>query len=452
MLHLIRRFLQSEHGVTAPIIALAMTSLVAATGASIDYARAQMVQTKLADTLDAAGLAAGATLSSQDSSKVAQNYFTVNFPAGYLGATPTPVQVALDQTQTVLSLSATASVPTIFMGMMGVNTMDVSASTEITRQSGGLELTLVMDNTGSMAGTKLANLKTAAIDLVNILFGKDETKEKLWIGLVPFSQSVNIGTDKLNMNWINKTAYNKLNWGNTSWMGCIDERSSGLDQTDDKPTTNQFDAYYWKDDANNDWITSKGVAHATGTTLGPNKYCSQRILELTNKKTDIINAINSMAAAGNTHVNVGAVWGWRMLSPNWRGIWGSTMGANSLPLDYGIPHMTKAVIMLTDGENTMDSTTRTSYGYLSEGRLGTTNASKAVTALNTRLTNVCTSMKSHGIKVYTILFDLSSTTIGTLFKNCATQPDFYFNSPTSTELHQAFRTIGDSLSNLRISK
>jgi hypothetical protein len=63
-------------------------------------------------------------------------------------------------------------------------------------------------------------------------------------------------------------------------------------------------------------------------------------------------------------------------------------------------------------------------------------------------------MKSHGIKIYTILFDVpaSNTTAINLLKNCASQADYFFLSPDSTTLNNAFKQIGDSLSNLRISK
>jgi Flp pilus assembly protein TadG len=444
-------FLRDERGVAAPIIALALTSLISATGASVDYARAQMVQTKLADTLDAAGLAAGATLSSQEPTEVAQNYFDVNFPQGYMDAQLAPLSVQENSTHTQLTLSASATIPTVFMGIVGIDTMNVDATSEITRKTGGLELTLVLDNTGSMAGSKLTSLKSASSELVNILFGENETEEKLFIGVVPFSQAVNVGPS--HTSWLNSNP-SSLFWGPASWAGCVENSATeALDTDDTPPPTQRWPVYYWADDDNNDWRRNNGQARSgLGNALGPNKGCPQEVLRMTNVKADILGSLNTMQAVGNTHVNVGAVWGWRMLSPRWRGLWGGTMDANSLPLDYGTPHMSKAVVIMTDGENTMSSTVRSAYGYLSERRLGTNNGTNAVTELNQRLTAVCNALKSHGIKVYTIMFDLNNQSVENLFRNCASDPDYYFNSPTAEELSHAFRTIGDSLSNLRISK
>lgn len=451
MIKAFRKFFADERGVAAPIIALSFMSLIAATGAAVDYARGQMVQQKLSDTLDSAGLAAGSTLSSQDPSDMVNNYFNVNFPQGYMDATLSPVTVTMNDAKDVLDLNASATVPTIFMKIMGINEMTVSAKSEITRKAGGLELVLVMDNTGSMAGSKLTALKSAATDLVDILFGSDSTKDKLWIGLVPFAQAVNIGTGY--SSWINQTDYATKNFHGVPWAGCVMARTGGLDQTDDVPTTQKFKAYYWADDSNNDWLTNKGKLNSgIGANLGPNKYCSQQITEMTNQKSTILAGINNMQARGNTHIDLGAVWGWRMISPNWRGVWGGTMAANNLPLDYGTKNMAKAVVILSDGENTMSNSVFTAFDYLSKGVLGTTNATTAVNTLNARTTAVCNAMKSHGIIVYTIMFDLSNPSVETLFRNCASRPDYYFSSPTSAELSQAFHTIGDSLSNLRISK
>jgi hypothetical protein len=315
-----------------------------------------------------------------------------------------------------------------------------------------------------MAGSKLTNMKNAASSLVNILFGSDSSKDDLWIGLVPFSQAVNIGPTRTA--WLDTTYYNTLNWGPTTWAGCTDaEYTSAQDETDTPPSaTNKYKAYYWADnDSYNNWSTTttskKGVTTTTyasgiGADLGPNAYCPQPLQIMSNLKSSVLAGIGTMQARGNTHVNLGAVWAWRMLSPRWKGQWGGAMNSNNLPLDYSTPYMNKAVVLLTDGENTMSNSVRSAYGYLSDGRLGTTNSSTAVTKLNTKLTNVCNSMKSHGIKVYTILFDVSAsqTTIVNLLKNCASQADYFFLSPDTTTLNNAFKQIGDSLSNLRISK
>ena len=48
------------------------------------------------------------------------------------------------------------------------------------------------------------------------------------------------------------------------------------------------------------------------------------------------------------------------------------MDANDLPLAYNTPRMKKAVVIMTDGANTMSAPIRTAYGFLGEGKLGST--------------------------------------------------------------------------------
>ncbi|MFY9287200.1 MAG: Flp pilus assembly protein TadG, partial [Alphaproteobacteria bacterium] len=186
---------------------------------------------------------------------------------------------------------------------------------------------------------------------------------------------------------------------------------------------------------------------------GPNLLCPQEVTRMTTNKTTLTNAINGMVADGNTVINQGLQWGWNMISPRWRGMWGGTMNSNSLPLDYHTKGMNKAVVLLTDGENTIDNMNHSAYWYLADGRLGTTSSSAAVTQLNTRTAQLCTAMKAQGIYIYTIALGTGvTTTAKNMLKACATAENYYFNSPGTAQLQTVFSAIGDSLSNLRVSK
>lgn len=448
-----KRLSKSQQGSVLAFSAVGMVALVGATGVAVDVGRGQLVESKLSSSLDAAGLAAGSSVNTTNITSEANKFLNANFQ-DYMGSHITSVSVTANADNSIITLSATATLPTTFMRIFGEETMNVAASAEVTRAISGLELALVLDNTGSMSGTKLTNLKTAALSLIDILYGSNSTVENLWIGLVPFAQTVNIGATRTA--WMDTAYTASLNWGPTSWGGCVDARTGSADTNDDPPASQLFKAYYWPDNGSyNDWIKPSGTSYYSPlnvTSLGPNKYCSQLVTPLTASKTTIVNGINAMQARGNTHINQGAAWGWRMLSPRWRGLWGGEMDANSLPLDYNTPKMNKAAIIMTDGDNTMSNSVHTAYWYLSNGKLGTTNQTTAEAQLDTRLSQICTSMKTNNIIIYTIAFGTLSSSSQTMLRNCASQPDYFFNSPTSTELQAAFNTIGDSLSNLRISK
>jgi hypothetical protein len=236
--------------------------------------------------------------------------------------------------------------------------------------------------------------------------------------------------------------------------------------TDDPPSVARFTKYYSPcNTSGNDWYgtnTSRDNCSTSGTiryhspldtTIGPNEYCAQAVQSMSSNKATILSGIATMQSGGDTHIDLGMAWGWRMLSPRWRGLWGDQMNTDSLPLDYRTALMNKVVILMTDGDNHYSSGNYTAYGYLSSGRLGTTNGTTAASRLDTRTAQVCDSLKANGVLVYTVALGTAISSAGqNLLRDCATGPSYYYNSPTTDDLRAAFHQIADSLGNLRISR
>jgi len=509
-LKIFERFARSESGMTLPLLAISLLALMGLSGIAIDVGRLQMTQSKLQFSVDAAGLAAGATVSTANADTEFTKYLNVNFGCAssspgsdcYLGSTITGHSITTDSTNTHITLSASAMMPTTFMKVFNIDNITLTANSQITRSITGLELVFVLDVTGSMSGSKLSALKAAATTLVNNLFAGEATSTdgKLWIGVVPFSQAVNIGsehTDWLYSDYVDDSTSDKtasLDWGPSgSWAGCVDSRLNGYDITDDPPSLTESDSlfgtYYWTSDnintapftitKNNIWrlykvctMNSSGAVSCNNrqycpstyvscdltayyntlstTGKGPNRYCPAEVTRMTNVSTTVNTAINALGALGNTEINAGLVWGWRMISPRWRGFWGGTMGANSLPLDYKTKGMAKAIVLLTDGQNTINNGSHGSYWFLGHGRTGSTTYPGGVNKLNEKTLDICSSIKNKGIYLYTI--GLGYDVNASLLKNCATAENYYFFSPSAGALANVFNTIGDSLSNLRVSK
>ena len=70
--------------------------------------------------------------------------------------------------------------------------------------------------------------------------------------------------------------------------------------------------------------------------------------------------------------------------------------------------------------------------------------------MNLRTAAVCDAVKAQDIIVYTITFQVSSSTVRNLMRDCATDVSNYFDSPDAATLEASFREIGRELSNLRI--
>ena len=159
---------------------------------------------------------------------------------------------------------------------------------------------------------------------------------------------------------------------------------------------------------------------------------------------------------GGTATPMGLVWGWRVLSPRWRGMWSGA--APGTPVSYDTPFMDKVIVVLTDGKNEFISrepefggSDYTAYGTISD--MGHTDIGDARDDLDDRFDRVCANAKSDGVIIYSITFGSTpDSDVRTAFENCATNPSFYFHAPTASSLEEAFETIGRQLSNLRLSR
>jgi Flp pilus assembly protein TadG len=183
---------------------------------------------------------------------------------------------------------------------------------------------------------------------------------------------------------------------------------------------------------------------------GPEKGCNiQPIQALTNQKAPVLSTINNMRADGYTHVAEGAAWGLRVLSPG-------------EPFSEGVPYsdrdITKAMVLLTDGENTFQTesnhnrSTYTAYGYLDQARLGSTNYVTAVNTQNQMLQTTCNNIKAQDIVVYSFAYNVPNATQRNLIKNCASSPEKYFDPPSNAALVRSFQQIADELRRLHLSQ
>lgn len=463
------RLIAERRGAVALLLAVAVVPLVGMVGLATDAARGWIVREKLAHALDAAGLAGGRAMLSPTRDTEIAAFFAANFPAGFLGAQVTGPSIIADLDTGELTLEARAVVPTSFVRVLGIETVDVRARAVVRRAVRGMELVLVMDNTGSMRSNgKIDAMKSAAATLVNQLYGERDTVEDFWVALVPYVASVNIGAGRTD--WL--ATFDAALFQNSTWKGCVEARSAPYDQTDDPPSVAAFVPYRWAStyglysgNGDNNWTATNidETNNAQNNGRGPNLGCGPPILPLTAEKSTVLTSIAGMLPwhRGGTMANLGLVWGWRVLSPRWRGLWGGATPAD-LPLDYHTPLMDKVMIILTDGENqwydwpdgqpNSPSADYTAYGRPTEGRLGVTNGgSAATTIINNRMLAACTAMKAEGVIIYAITFQLSSSSAQNLYRSCATSPAHYFNSPSNSSLQSAFDAIGKDLTNLRLA-
>ncbi len=466
--------LRDRGGAAAVFLAVALVPLIGAVGLAVDSSLGYLVKTRMGRSLDTAGLAAGRVALDANAEDVAREYFDANFGTSNASVTVTGFTFEVDPSFHFVTLTARAETPTLFMRVFGHDTMQVSARSVIQRETTGMELALVMDNTGSMwpdsfptiTGTPFKAMQDAALDLINIIYGDETTIDNLWVSLVPFVATVNIGNSRTN--WLqtgDRVLTNLTSYSTAGWKGCVMARPYPNDTNDAPPSVEKFTSFFYattsSDTNDNKWPPLKTAYTDKNNARGPNLGCGPAITPLTSSKATIDSGINAMKpwSRGGTAGNLGLAWGWRTLSPRWRGLWGGET-PDTLPLDYHTPLMEKVAVILTDGNNQFYDNSGvnpprsdyTAYGRVEAlGVSGSTAIAAGRAILDTRMAETCTAMKAEGIRIYSIIFGSApDNTAKTLYTNCATTPAMYYYAPTNAALTSAFKSIGGQLANLRI--
>jgi Flp pilus assembly protein TadG len=383
-------------------------------GAAIDYSRIFSVRSSMTSALDSAvlsaakGLSSGALLDSDVEDHIKAMVAANTSASGIRDLTYTVSNITNDSANGTLTANIETTLPMAFMSLVNISSQKVTASIEATYGNQQVELTMMLDVTGSMYGSKISALKTAAKDAVKILLPINmKNKSKTRIGLVPYSYSINAG------NYANNVTNNLS-------TKCVTERGGTEAFSDASPVTFPVGA------------DPRAVTY---------NYCpSQAVRPLTSKRKKLLNDINSYSAGGYTAGHLGIAWSYYMLSPKWNAIWPTKSDANP----YNDGKTLKVALLMTDGifNTYYDGTTGTAWG----GNATPSNAAAAA---------LCQDMRNRGIVVYSVAFEAPSAAQAIL-QNCAT-PDaageqHYYNAQNATQLKQAFANIAKSINTLRLSK
>ena len=196
-----RRFAADARGNVAMIFGLSLPVLIMMTVGGVDIHRASTVRVNLQDALDAATLAAARSpyTAQADIQRVGLAALQANLAAypdvtlitGSTTFTLTTNKVVVADTRAnVKTLIANIVLPPY--GKFMDDYLPVSAHSEVNRSAKNLEVALVLDVTGSMAGQRLVDLKAAAKSLIDIVVQPVQTPYYSKVALVPYSMGVNL--------------------------------------------------------------------------------------------------------------------------------------------------------------------------------------------------------------------------------------------------------------------
>jgi len=198
-----RRMADDARGNVAMLFGLSLPVLILMTVGGVDIHRASTVRVNLQDALDAAALAAARSpyTANADIRRVGLASLRANlkaYPNITLREGDTSFVLTSDDVVVANSkVDVKTLVANIFLPPYGKfmdDYLPVGAHSEVDRSSRNIEVSLVLDITGSMAGQRIIDLKKAAKELVDLIVQPVQTPYYSKVALVPYSNSVNPGT------------------------------------------------------------------------------------------------------------------------------------------------------------------------------------------------------------------------------------------------------------------
>ena len=458
----LKRFATSERGSISIMAGIAAIPLLVAGGAAIDFERAVNAKAQLLVSLDSAALYA-ASLPTTDPTALttaAQMYVQQNY---HNNGDAVLSNFAITTSGTTVTATGQVKLTNYFMSIVGIPTTTVVANSVADKMGINLEVSLVLDNTGSMGSTNpqtgntaIADLRTSATKFVNMVMPATQGTFYTKIAAIPYNNSVNPGSmaaaaaarggylagtsTTSGYTYLKYTNMNNSKVTSGAITQCVTERLGAQAYTDASATLNPL-----------------GRQYSTGT----NPCSVTAMLPLSTSAATLNATIASMSSANYTAGQTGVAWGWYTLSPNIGLFSGASLpsGYDKLTTTDLTQKVKKIMVLMTDGEYNSAYADGVFSGQLpsyssyinynwNEVNIKAPNNNYAIP----QATAVCAGIKATGIEVYVITFQLdpSHAERVAFINSCATDAAHVIDAD-HTSLDAAFTLIANNIKNLRLT-
>jgi hypothetical protein len=373
---------RDEGGGILVTAALSMLPVTMLCFAAVEFHNFTRHRTALQDALDSAALAVARAPLGSTEAQLRDRYITVlrshlELRPGLVtlveaAANPTTgsgPQPSLVIANGAITAGATLRISPIIANFFLAGDLVISGSSQVQRDVAGLEVALVLDNTGSMStNNRIGIAKTAAASFVTELERTAGGSGLVKIGLVPFAGTVKVGAAYQNASWIDAagassvsreifattmgqmvtTGVNRftlLSQMGIGWAGCVESRPAPYDVQDTAPTAatpeSLFVPYFSPDEPDylpsgagegspSDYSTNASSRWNASHAFQPTQFANSYVW-------DLKHAVAASSKSGNDQIlgGFGAVTGWtsetRTTSTPSEAIRIHTMGSGELP-------------------------------------------------------------------------------------------------------------------------
>ncbi|ETA72209.1 MULTISPECIES: pilus assembly protein [Mesorhizobium] len=310
---LLNKFWRSKSGNFALLMGLGLPAILSAVAFAVDVSTVMRAKSNLQNALDAANLGSS-HLGDLDISRTDafDRYFQANI-AGHGELANAQATLTVDRGVNFIKTKAVASADVnLNFGFLFGHNRHIAVDASAVESNNQLEVVLVLDNTGSMAGARMTALRTATKSLLDTLEATKSPTRQIRASLVPFVTAVNVNGDEFDPSWIDMdgksstngvnfpvidgkrpnhmalfkqlkdTGWTEAGWNGTGWKGCVEARPGAYNISDtppdpDKPDT-LFVPYFAPDDPEDAQKPSSSYGNAA-------KYYNNSYLDDVSDKT-----------------------------------------------------------------------------------------------------------------------------------------------------------------------
>ena len=463
-------FVTSEDGSLTILSLFLVPTILILGGMAVDFMRFESKRAILQDTADRASLLAANLDFTNDGNAVAvvDDYFEKAGLGEFLDG---PAIVTENVNGRTVAVNVKQPVGTFFLDYVGVDEVEASASSVATQGVGSVEISLVLDISGSMRHptkdadgndtglTKMEAMQDAAKTFIDTAL-QDSNKDLVSVSLVPYSEHVNVGQDMFDR--LNTTELH-------NFSHCID-----FDDADFASSSISTTQVYSQAQHIDHW--------STGSTLNSVSCPHEPFQEVTAVSQDragLKSQIDQFEPYTQTSIFLGMKWGLAFLDPSAQ----SLVAPDVDPAFAGRPSAystssqagdtRKVLVVMTDGQNTattrvreefyntpshyahwasqpvrkwFDDNTWSSQQSLSDFEEDFYSNSEG----NALLKASCDAAKANGIQVFAVAFEAPANGEAVM-ADCATSVNHYFNT-NGDDLSAVFQAIAEQVTDLRLTQ
>ncbi len=450
-MQLFGRFLRDTRGNVAMIVAFLILPMLVLAGGATDMARYEAHRVQLQDGIDRAVLAAASL------SQTVTVETTVN---DYLKTLDFKDDVELDfdyqlgLNSRTITVTADYAMPAGFLPLIGIAELPIRVVAQAQERRSNIEMSLMLDYSGSMAGGKFTSLRSAATQFVQTMI-TPQTASYTSLNIVPYAGQVSVG----------QTIFDamqgaRVHNNSSCFLLSRPDYSAGLINLAGRAQIPHFTK--WNDS------TSKPTLPAN---MNP-AWCpsdNTAITFMSNNQTDLVSKIAGYQMYDGTGTAIAMKWGLMLLDPALRplimqAIQYGMVPANfaGRPADFTDGNTIKVLILMTDGAITEQYTAVDPNKDVRAPnntkllRDTTYNTDQSVTETKKHFTTVCNLAKANRVMVFTIGFQLSDSDASQrAMKNelraCATSSSHYYDVQ-GLDIASAFRSIATTIQRVKLTQ